>query len=474
LLFFFIQDKIFFLRKRFWLFVLFFAIGSLPLIHYNINHDFDTFMVARGIGLGRAIFNIPMLFRDVIPQLLGIRIPLYGDNWNTLSLPEYWGLILGAVYIITFLYIIITRWKNIPGFLTFSLKRIGPTEMLLAFIVISIFIFIRSERANNWAVRYILPIFSVVPVLLSLAIYEIGKRYKTVGGVILGIVLIIQLYGNGRVYAVWGIPEIVDKTLDLPDDRELVSFLDTKGITRAYAHYWISYRMTYETGERIICAQPYDERFAGRFKPRYIDEVASSENIAYILHDRLGVPPHEFEKSLKKIGGNYKKEVMKSFTVFYQFRPPFVEIPKEDWRVTSNYNPRDASLAIDGSIGTRWGSGHPRVKGMSFEIETPRAYLLSKIEIRLGRFTMDYPETIELEISEDRERWKNVVFTTHMEDILRWERGQPRYFFGHEAVILYYLFEPVMARFVRLIQTGSHPVFDWSIPEISLYSPAGG
>ncbi len=474
LLFFFIHDKLIFLRKRFWAFVLFFTIGSLPLILYNITHSFDTFMVARGVGLRKAFENLLMLFRDVLPQLLGVKIPLYGDNWNTLSLPEHWGLALGAVYIIAFLYIIVTRWKNILGFLTFSLKKIGPTEMLLAFIIISIFVFIRSERANDWAVRYILPVFSVVPVLLSYVIYGIGRRYKSVAGVMLGIVMVMQLYGNGRLYAAWGMPEIVEKALDLPDDRPLITFLDSKGITRAYAHYWISYRMTYETGERIICAQPYDERFAGRFKPRYTDEVASSGNVTYVLYERLGIPPPEFEKSLKKIGGSYTKEIIGPFTVFYNFRPPHVEIPGKGWIVKSNYNSRDASLAIDGDIRTRWGSSHPRVKGMNFEIEIPRPYLLNKIEIRLGGFTLDYPETIDLDVSEDGIRWKRVVFTTHMEDILRWDQGQPRYFFGHEAVVLYHLFQPVKARFVRLNQTGSHPVFDWSIPEISLYGPAGG
>lgn len=110
---------------------------------------------------------------------------------------------------------------------------------------------------------------------------------------------------------------------------------------------------------------------------------------------------------------------------------------------------------------------------MSFEIEIPRSYLLSKIEIKLGEFTTDYSEAVNIDISDDGKKWRRVAFTTHIEDMLRWDMGHPRYFFGHEAVILFHRFEPVMARFVRLTQTGSHPVFDWSIPEISLYSPAG-
>jgi len=86
----------------------------------------------------------------------------------------------------------------------------------------------------------------------------------------------------------------------------------------------------------------------------------------------------------------------------------------------------------------RWGSGHPRVRD-DFEIEIPRPYLLNKIEIRLGRFTSDYPETIDLEVSEDGMRWKKVVFITHMGDILRWDQGQPRYFLGMNQ-LRYFIF----------------------------------
>lgn len=151
-----------------------------------------------------------------------------------------------------------------------------------------------------------------------------------------------------------------------------------------------------------------------------------------------------------------------------------MELPQEiSEYVTSNYNPGKAFLAIDKNIETRWCSGHPRVEGMSFEIEIPRTYLLSKIEIKLGKFTTDYSEAMNIEVSEDGKKWRGITFTTHMEGMMRWERGQPRYFFGHEAVVLFHSFEPVMARFVRLTLTGSHPVFDWSIPEISLFSPSG-
>lgn len=468
LLFFFIQDKLFFLRKRFWVFALFFIIGSLPFIHYNITHNFDTFTVAKGVGLRKAFENLLMLFRDVIPQLLGIKIPLYGDNWNTLPLPKYWGFMLGLVYGLAFLYIIISRCKKLLGFLTLSLKRIGPTEMLLAFVVICIVIFIRSGRANSWAVRYILPVFSVVPILLSLAIYNIGRRYKAVAVVMLGIVMIIQLYGNGRLYEAWGMPDIVENALDLPDDRLLIAFLDSKGISRAYAHYWIADRLTYETGERIICARPYDERFGGRYKPRYIDEVNRTRNVAFIFHPTLGLPYKVFEENVKGIGGGYKKETVGPYTIFYDFISPIGEpIQRAGWIAESNYSPGDVTMAFDNDISTRWATRSPQKPGAYFLIDLGESRSVSGISMFLGRFKTDYPRGVIVQTSGDRIVWKTAMeLQTNLGNLV-WENGHPVFNMENSRTELY--FKPVKARYIKITQTGRAYPFDWSIAELYVY-----
>ncbi|MBI5199795.1 MAG: discoidin domain-containing protein [Nitrospirae bacterium] len=469
LLFFFIQDKLILFRKRFWIFVLSFIIGFFPLILYNITHNFDTFTVAKGIGIGRAILNLTMLFKDVIPQLLGIKIPLYGDNWNTLSLPKYWGLILGAVYVAAFLYIIITRWKNILGFITLSLKRIGPTEMLLSFVIISIIIFIRSERANNWAVRYILPVFSVVPILLSAAIYDIWKRYKVIAGVMFALILIIQLYGNARVYMAWGVPEIVDKALDLPDDRPLIAFLESKGINKAYAHYWIADRLTYETGENIICARPYDERFGGRYKPRYTDIVDMSKDVAFIFHPTLGIPYDLFEENLRVIGGSYKKETIGPYTVFYEFVSPKIGEPlsPEGWVAESNYRQEDVRNAFDRDISSRWATKSPQRPGAYFILDMGRNQRVSGISMALGRFLSDFPRGVIVETSMDKVFWKEVVKLPRNVGSLAWKNGHP--LFEMENGRTEIIFEPVEARYIKITQTSYANPFDWSIAELYVY-----
>ncbi len=469
LLFFFIQDKLFFLRKGFWALVLFFAIGSLPLIIYNITHNFDTFSVTRGVGLKMAFLKMLMLFEVVIPVLIGMRVTPYADNPNTLPLPLHLGPILGAIYVSAFLYIIITRWKNILGFLTFSLKRIGPTEMLLAFFLISVVIFSRGERSNSWAVRYILPVISVIPILLSFAIYEVWKKYRKIAGAVIAIVLIIQLYGNGLVYAAWGSQKMVGETLQLPDDRPLIAFLDSMGITRAYAHYWISFRMTYETGKRIICAQPYDERFGGRYKPKYTDEVHNSSVVAFIFHPTLGIPYDLFEENLKVIGGSYKKETIGPYTVFYDFVPPKIGEPlsPEGWIAESNYSPEDVRNAFDRDILSRWATKSPQRPGAYFILDMGKGQSISGISMALGRFLSDSPRGVIVETSMDKESWREVVNLPRNVGSLVWKNGHPLFEMDNGRTEL--IFEPVKARYIKITQTSYANPFDWSIAELYVY-----
>ncbi len=474
LLFFFIRDKLFFLRKKFWAFILFFTIGSLPLILYNLTHNFDTFTVARGVGLRMTFLKIIMLFEAVIPVLLGMRVTPYADNPNTLQLPLHLGALLGAIYVAAFLYIIITRWKNILGFLTFSLKRIGPTEMLLAFVLISVMVFSRGERSNSWAVRYILPVISVVPILLSFAIYDVWsttrrERYRVIAGAVLAIVLIIQLYGNGLVYAAWGSPKMVSETLELPDDRPLIAFLDSKRITRAYAHYWISYRLTYETGERIICAQPYDERYGGRYKPKYTDEVHNSRVVAFIFHPTLGIPYDLFEENLKVIGGSYKKETIGPYTVFYDFVPPKIGEPlsQEGWVAESNYSPEDVRNAFDRDILSRWATKSPQKPGAYFILDMGKGQRVSGISMALGRFLSDSPRGVIVETSRDKRSWREEARLQRNMGTLVWKNGHP--LFEMENGRTEIIFDPVNARYIKITQTSYANPFDWSIAELYVY-----
>ena len=74
---------------------------------------------------------------------------------------------------------------------------------------------------------------------------------------------------------------------------EVVRVLDREGIDAVHADYWIAYRLTFETDERIIASpsagalryQPYDDRVRGADRAAWI--VASGSDQEQAMRQRL-------------------------------------------------------------------------------------------------------------------------------------------------------------------------------------------
>ena len=68
----------------------------------------------------------------------------------------------------------------------------------------------------------------------------------------------------------------------------------------AYASYGPAYRLTWESGERIVASQPWNERFRHYPLP-YLDEVRFAKNVAWVLTPAIPTDlptPRAFEEAL--------------------------------------------------------------------------------------------------------------------------------------------------------------------------------
>jgi hypothetical protein len=65
------------------------------------------------------------------------------------------------------------------------------------------------------------------------------------------------------------------------DDRALLDALRVRGITRAVADYWASYRLTFLSGERVVVVPWHESQ--DRYAP-YRKDVASASTVAYVYH----------------------------------------------------------------------------------------------------------------------------------------------------------------------------------------------
>ena len=473
LFFLFLKDKLLIFRRNFWLFLLSFIIGSFPIIWHNITHDFSSFYLTYGTSLNRAMWNLRNVFTKTSHFVLGLRVMLYGDNWNYIDLPAALIWLTSLVLTVLVLIVLVLKFKNIWRICILSLRNVHGTAMLFAIVFISIYVYCRSGRSHWWSTRYLLPVMSALPILFAYGLWEIKKKSKFMSCCFLSIILTANIWGCIYLTKAWGNPDIVANKLDLPDMTSLKGFLKEQGIKHAYAHYWISYRLTYETNEEVICSQPFNDRFDGVPIP-FIEGVRNSKNTAYILYPNFGIKPEIFEDYFKIIGGTYKKKGLDKFTVFYSFVPPYKdndlleEIPSTDWQVSSNFNTGQAYNAVDRDINTRWGSASPQKPKMYYNIDLGKKYFISKIRFDLGKFLSDCPHGIIVYTSLDNNNWEKAINIPKTRGCPFWDKSHPVFWFRNDYFSI--SFEPVKARYIKVEQTSYDRRHDWSIAELYIYS----
>jgi hypothetical protein len=473
LLFLFLGDKLVFLRWKFWAGVLAFCVGSLPLLWYNVANDFATFSdVGRTVDWARSWELVKELFGITIQFLVGMKVMLYGDNTHFTALPAWISILVAGIWTCVLLLLIICRFKSLLKLAILSVKGSDGTGLLLALVVATAFMFCRSTRAGWDNVRYILPMMSALPILLAGGMEHVRKFSRPVFAALIIILIGAQAWGNVLLIKAWSDPRIVGEDLELPDTGRLFAFLKEHGIRHAYAHYWLSYRMTFESQERFICSEPYNERFPGR-EVKFIDQVRTATNVAYIDHATLRLP-EDFEVNLKAIGGEYRKVEGERFAVYYDFKPPYgliqlKEINRAGWMATAEQNSKEAGNAIDNNRTTGWQTGRPQTAGTWFMVDMGRVATVGKIRFDLDDHNDDYPRGYKIEISTDGKLWKQILEMRDMGGNLFWEGSHPWMLVKGDFFTA--AFPPIEIRYVKMTLTASDPRFDWTIAELQMFGP---
>jgi len=473
----FLRDKLCFLRRECWAGALAFVVGALPLLVYNMIHHGATFRdVGQTTSWQHSWELLRAAFEGTLHFLVGAKVMLYGDSAHFVSLPLLLAGAVGLIWLAAILWALLSRLPMFLRLLRLSLQNANGVVLLAAAAGAALFLFCRSSRSGWKDVRYLLPIMSALPVLLAIGLDQIRARSRIAFGVLLGVLLAGQVWGNVVLVRAWRDPRIVGVDLELPDSRPLHRFLAAQGITRVYAHYWIAYRCTYEARERIIFGEPYNERFPRRandvkFKP----ELDAATNVAYVAHPTLRFFNGDFDELLKNIGARFEKEAVGDFVVYHRFVPPcgpgpLRELPRNGWQAAASHHPQDAARALDGRPDTLWESGAPQQSNMTFTVDLGATQTFCQMRIALGSNVTDAPAGFRVEVSGDGAAWSTVQDSSAQGALLFWENGQPRFnVYGDHFTVTFAL---VQARFVRLTLTEHNPRNWWSIAELRLFAPA--
>jgi hypothetical protein len=207
--------------------------------------------------------------------------------------------------------------------------------------------------------------------------------------------LCVNLTGAQALWRAWHQQDRSAPPFALPDLEPLAQALRERGLTRAFASYETSYRLTFASGERIVASQPWNERFRHHALP-YLDEVRRAPDAAWILAPwSSGVPaPDEFEDALERAGIRCRRGAAGRAFLYYgcetSFGPEVV-------------SPGEAGPASDGDAGSALVPSEPR-RAVTIALGAPRA--LGGLTLLARERQGSLPRGFDLEGSQDGRRFE--------------------------------------------------------------------
>jgi hypothetical protein len=134
--------------------------------------------------------------------------------------------------------------------------------------------------------------------------------------------------------------------------------------------------------------------------------------------------------------------------------------------VAAGHTPLDLAPLTDGNGRTRWDSGSPQDGTETITIDLGSAGDVNAVLLAIGPYHADFPRLLAIDVSDDLHVW-----TT------RWSgrcgaKAVAAAVDDERLVPLTVSFPAATARYIRLRQLGSHPLFHWSIAELVVYGSA--
>jgi 4-amino-4-deoxy-L-arabinose transferase-like glycosyltransferase len=202
-----------------------FVVGAAPWLAWNATHDWAAVLPKTGVGVETSFLGrLWDLFSETLPTWLGLRIP-YTLDW---LVPPVVGAAVTVLAVAGFAYLLVRRPRGL--------------ELLLVVGAAYPFVYAASSFTYlTFEPRYLLFLLPVSALLLG----RLAARGR-VAYVLLPVALALTVWGLARM-------EHQGRFTPVPADMSpVIRVLEREHVTRVLASYWIAYRLSFETDERII------------------------------------------------------------------------------------------------------------------------------------------------------------------------------------------------------------------------------
>jgi hypothetical protein len=389
---------------------------------------------------------LPALHRPVL-GLIGTHVPLVADDPHAIVASPAWVAVgLGLLYAF-----------GLAASARASRFRGGP-GLLLGVAALTLIAFPFPVRSDAHTIRFLTAAYLPVLALLAWAFFGGGESAagQRRGWIFVLALAGLHLVGGARLLTAWRATDRADAPFLAVDLARVRRLLEERHIRRAYASYDLAYRLTFESGERILASEPWNERFRHYPLP-YLDEVRFAKNVAWILAPAASgdLPtPRQFEDELNAVGGRWKRSRVDATEIYDAFEPPFGPTVEPL---------ASAGPAGDGDLATRLEPSPS--ESTTFALFPPRR--LDAVSFVAGLDGLSLARSLDVAVSADGSSFETVASRRRREERhdLRWINGHPQYVLDHDLLAV-----PLGGRLVAAIRLSPFESTEpWSIGEILVH-----
>jgi 4-amino-4-deoxy-L-arabinose transferase-like glycosyltransferase len=391
--------------------------------------------------------------REVLPRLheplgglLGSHVPMVADD------PEFvvWSpraVAAAAIFIYGACLVFAARSLRDPHI-----------ALLLAAAGLTVLAFPFPLRSGPATLRFLTPLY--LPVAALVAWVTAARIASRRAWIVVLVLCGLHLGGSTRLLQAWRNADRRAAPFLLPDLAPVREALERHGIRRAYASYGPAYRLTYESGERVVVSQPWNERFLHHPLP-YLDEVRFAVRTAWVLTPRIpsDLPaPSELEAALGRGGGTWRRTDVPGALVYHDFVPPYA---------AQGTPLPGAGAAGDGDLRTALA---PSAREPTL-LRLPAPTALDAVTLIAGLEGPRLLRSMDVEVSADGVTFEVVAQRRRRgeREDLRWVNGHPQFVLDHDLLSI-----PLGGRTVAALRVSPIASSDpWRLAEVMIHPATG-